>query len=120
MNPEATITIPVYNSEKFIPKCLESALSQNTKRNYEVLVINDGSTDNTEKILDEFSKKNKDKLRVIHQKNAGVGITRNRLLGKSRGNVLITLDSDDYLSENALEKTINYFNSNPKTNFVYS
>ena len=69
MNPKVSIIVPVYNSEKYLKKCIQSIVSQ-TYDNYEIIVVNDGSTDNSLKILESFSDKYKN-LFIINQSNSG-------------------------------------------------
>ena len=116
---KATIMIPAYNVEKFLPQTLEGALEQTYRGDYEVLVINDGSTDNTLRILDFYKGQHK-RLKVLNQKNKGVGAARNRLLEESKGEILLGLDADDKLYPEALEKVTSYFEENPEKRFVYT
>ena len=117
---KATIIIPAYNTERFIGKTLDSALNQSYQGDYEVLVVNDGSKDETGKMIDRYYGEFPGKIKIIHQKNRGVGSTRNTLLERSEGEILIGLDSDDLLHPLALERVVNYFNENPNTAVVYS
>lgn len=116
---KATIMIPAYNVERFLPQTLESALEQTYKDDYEILVVNDGSTDSTSKILD-FYKGQHEKLKVLNQRNKGVGAARNRLLEESKGEILLGLDADDRLYPEALERVNSYFEENPEKIFVYT
>lgn len=77
MEKKVTIVVPVYNAEKYIAKCLDSILN-NTYKNIEVILINDGSKDNSQKILDEYQKKYPQQLIVKEQENKGPAETRNR------------------------------------------
>lgn len=98
---EISIIIPVYNSEKTIRNCIESALKQNLK-SFEVIVVNDGSNDSTPKILEEYN--NNSFVTVYHQTNKGVSAARNLALSYARGEYVFFLDSDDILDEGMLEK----------------
>lgn len=93
-----SILIPVYNGAKYIEKCLDSALEQDYD-NYEVIVINDGSTDETESIIKRYSSP---KLRYYYQTNEGVSNTRNKAISYAKGEFFTFLDSDDYLTKDAL------------------
>ena len=73
---KVTLIIPVYNSEKYIGKCLDSILNQ-TYTNFEILVVNDGSKDNSQKVIEEYQNKYPDKIIAINQENKGVSKTRN-------------------------------------------
>ena len=103
-----SIIIPAYNASSTIEECLNSVFSNQTKYNYEVLVIDDGSTDQTYILLDEYKQKHKiDNLKVIHQKNRGFSGARNRGIDEAKGEFFIFLDSDDVLSPHAIEKLMN-------------
>lgn len=95
-----SIIIPVYNTEKYLTKCLESVLKQNFE-DYEILVVNDGSTDSSKDILKEFQRKNS-KIKIFNQLNRGLGGARNTGIVNAQGEYLLFLDSDDYLAENAI------------------
>ena len=99
-----SIIIPVYNVEKYIKQCIESCLNQ-TYKDIEIIAIDDGSTDSSGIILDEISKKSP-KLKVIHKQNNGVSSARNIGIRISKGDYIIFVDSDDYLSEDAVEYMI--------------
>lgn len=96
-----TVIIPVYNVEHFLEKCLRSISSQ-TYPLYEVLLINDGSTDRSGVICDLYSEKDK-RFRVIHKKNAGVSEARNTGLKFAEGKYIAFLDGDDWVERNYLE-----------------
>lgn len=96
-----SIIIPVYNGESVISKCINSVLNQ-TYENIEVIVVNDGSTDNTANILDRLKRENRN-IRVIHQENRGPSIARNMGLKESKGEFIQFVDSDDILMKNATE-----------------
>jgi len=101
-NPKISVIIPIYNCEKYIKECLSSLFEQ-TFKNFEIICINDGSTDNTLKILKEF-KELDDRIYVFNQNNTGPGITRNIGMNKSKGEYLIFLDSDDIFKKTMLEE----------------
>lgn len=99
-----SIIVPTYNAEKFIIKCAESLKNQNFK-DYEVLFINDGSTDDTLNILNNYIKNNKlDNFKVITKKNEGVSSSRNYGIKHAKGEFLLAVDSDDFVSEDFLTK----------------
>lgn len=99
--PEISIIIPVYNSEPYISECIESILHQSF-RNFEIILINDGSTDNSERICRQYEKTDS-RIKVISQSNAGVCAARNIGLDNAAGNMISFVDSDDWLPENGLE-----------------
>lgn len=96
-----SIIIPAFNSEKYIGKCLESIINQNYN-NYEVIIVNDGSTDNTEKICKNIIKDN-NKFKIINKINGGVSSARNEALKISTGKYIWFIDSDDYIEKDALK-----------------
>lgn len=102
--PLISIIIPVYNSAKFIRKCLDSILAQ-TYTNWEAILVNDGSTDNCGVICDEYAKKN-NRFKVLHQENKGVVSARNRAIATATGDFLAFVDSDDFISSIMLEKMV--------------
>ena len=97
-----SIIIPVYNGSKFISRCLDSILNQ-TYKNTEVILINDGSTDNSLEIIKEYSNKYKN-IKYIDQKNQGASIARNKGIEESKGKYLVFIDIDDYIESDYLEK----------------
>ena len=99
---KVTVIVPVYNVEKYLRKCLDSLINQ-TYKNLEIIVVDDGSTDNSVKICDEFANRD-NRITVIRQKNGGISIARNAGLGKMTGSYVTFVDSDDYLEINAVEK----------------
>lgn len=95
-----SIIIPVYNGEKTIVKCVNSVLGQ-TLQDIQVIVINDGSKDNTQALLDKFTERN---VRIISKENTGVSDTRNIGVKLAEGEYVFFLDSDDWIDSNLLEK----------------
>lgn len=96
-----TVIVPAYNVEKYIGKCIDSLLEQRYK-NYEMIIINDGSCDNTGEICEEYARREK-RITVIHTENRGVSEARNLGLKKANGEYIVFVDSDDFVSENYLE-----------------
>ena len=105
-NPKVSVIIPVYNSSEYIRHCLDSLLSQ-TLEDIEILCVDDGSTDDSLSILEEYSRKD-ERVRVLTQENAGAGAARNHGLREARGKYLSFLDSDDYFEPDMLEKARKY------------
>lgn len=108
-NPLISIIIPAYNAEKYLTSCL-SSIEQQTYQNFEVIIIDDGSNDFTGDICDAFATKDT-RFKVIHQKNLGVSIARNKGIKKARGEYIAFIDSDDkitpeYLSSFGLKNDI--------------
>ena len=102
--PKISVIIPVYNVEKYLRECLDSVVNQ-TFRNLEILCINDGSTDGSPAILDEYARKD-DRIRIINQENRGLAGARNTGLKYFTGEYLIFLDSDDYWELETCEKLL--------------
>ena len=101
-----SIIIPVYNAEKYLKKCLESVFQQNLKpEDFEVICINDGSTDKTQQILEEFQKKYTNII-LENQENFGEAISRNKAIFLSKGEYITFLDSDDYYDALTLSKAL--------------
>lgn len=92
--PKISVIVPVYNTERYLRQCIESVLMQ-TFRNFELLLIDDGSKDNSGTICNEYAKNDK-RIVVIHKQNSGVSDSRNKALDIAKGEYIITLDSDDY------------------------
>lgn len=99
-----TIIIPIYNAEKYLRKCLDSIMNQ-THKSIEVLLINDGSRDNSGKICDEYEKKD-ERIKVIHKENEGVSVARNIGLKNAKGEYIAFIDADDYVEKEYLEKLL--------------
>lgn len=95
--PELSIVIPVYNVEKYLNRCLDSIINQ-PYQEFEVILVDDGSTDRSGEILDEYANKD-DRFIVIHQANGGVSAARNAALKKACGTYLTFVDPDDYIDE---------------------
>lgn len=97
-----SVIVPVYNTEKYLRKCLNSLVNQ-TLSDIEIIVVNDGSTDNSKEIIDEYEKKY-DNLKGYHLKNGGVSKARNYGIKKAKGKYITFLDSDDYVDHDLYEK----------------
>lgn len=94
--------VPVYNTEKYLKKCLDSLVNQ-TYKDFEIIVVNDGSTDKSSSIISKYQKKYKNII-VIDKENEGLSMARNRGVQKSSGKYIIFVDSDDYVSNKLLEE----------------
>lgn len=99
-----SIIIPCYNVEKYVRECIESVLNQKTSFKYEIILINDGSKDNTLNILKEYEDENN--VILINQENKGLSGARNTGLQYVQGKYLMFVDSDDRLAENAIENLL--------------
>lgn len=101
-----SIIIPVYNVERYLHQCVDSILGQ-TYREFEVILVDDGSSDGCPEICDEYVKLDS-RVKVIHQKNAGLACARNVGIQAARGEYILCIDSDDYLAESTLLQRIAY------------
>ncbi len=115
MNPIVSILIPCYNAERWIEQSISSALNQ-TYKNIEVIVVDDGSTDRSLEIIKSFSQQ----IYWETSENRGGNITRNRLLEISKGSWLQYLDADDYLLPDKVAQQVEFLNHNFDTDIVYS
>lgn len=106
MKDLVSIIIPIYNVEKYLARCIDSTMQQ-TYKNIEILLVDDGSTDNSSIICDQYAAKDS-RIKVFHKKNGGLGDARNYGLNHSIGEYVIFLDSDDYIELNTIEKMIQY------------
>jgi len=104
--PKISVIIPAYNVEKYVEKTLRSLIDQ-TFKDFEAIIINDGSTDNTEKIIKEVLQDTKFQWKLINQENQGVSAARNRGIIESKGEYISFLDADDYYHPTFLEKMYN-------------
>lgn len=95
MNDLISVIVPVYNVEKYVGQCIESIINQ-TYKNLEIILVDDGSTDNSGKICDEYAKKD-NRIKVIHKENEGVVIARRLGMEKASGKYLGLIDSDDWI-----------------------
>ena len=108
MNPVISIIVPVYKVEKQLNKCIESILNQ-TFKDYELILVDDGSPDNCGHICDEYEKKDS-RIKVIHKKNGGLSDARNAGLDIALGKYIGFVDSDDIIHPQMYEKLYNCIN----------
>lgn len=107
--PKLSIIVPIYNVEKYLPRCIESILNQ-TFREFELILINDGSTDNCKEICEKY-KKIDSRIIVVNKKNGGVSSARNFGIDISRGEYIGFVDPDDFIDANMYEILFNTANS---------
>lgn len=106
-----SVLIPLYNSEKYIGECIDSVLAQ-TYKDFEIVIVDDGSTDRSPEIADKYAKEYSDKIRVIHKENTGVLLTRRRLLQEAKGDYIVWIDSDDIYKSDYLSDLSEEINKN--------
>lgn len=102
---KVSIIVPIYNTEKYLSKCIESLINQ-TYHNIEIILVNDGSNDGTEKVCKKYKKKDS-RVKYFYKKNGGVSSARNLGLIKSTGDYIAFVDSDDYVSESYIFDMVN-------------
>lgn len=100
---DVTVIIPIYNSEKYLRRCLNSICRQ-TLENIEILCVDDGSTDKSLKIIQEYARLDNRFTIITHKENCGVAISRNRAINSAKGKYILFCDSDDYLYEDFCQK----------------
>lgn len=106
---KVSIIVPVYNTSKHIPKCLDSLVNQ-TVKDIEIIIINDGSTDDSEKIIKEYKNKYEELITYYSKENEGIAKTRNFGIEKANSDYILFIDSDDYVDKTLIEKLIPYIN----------
>ncbi len=111
MSPLVSVVIPVFNRETLVKGAIDSVLKQ-TYQNIEIIVIDDGSTDNTYTVLRQYEEQYPDKFRVIRQQNTGQVVAKNNGIQKSSGELIAFLDSDDLWLPDKLEKQVPLFTNN--------
>lgn len=104
MEQKVSIIVPVYNVEKYLKRCVDSIIEQSYK-NLEIILVDDGSKDNSFSICKEYESKDS-RVRIFHKENEGLGLTRNYGIEKSTGEYITFVDSDDYLTLDAVETMV--------------
>ncbi len=110
MNQKVSIIVPIYNVSKYLDTCIESIIKQ-TYTNLEIILVNDGSTDNSDDICKKWEQVDK-RIIYINQKNSGVSVARNNGLTRATGEYVSFVDGDDYLEPNMIEKLHNFIIKN--------
>ena len=104
MKPLVSIVVPVYNVKEYLPKCLES-LARQSYEQIEIIIVNDGSSDGSGEICDEFAKKDT-RAKVFHKKNGGLSSARNYGIKKAKGKYICLVDSDDWVKKDFVAKMV--------------
>jgi glycosyltransferase involved in cell wall biosynthesis len=112
-----SIIVPCYNQAKYLPEALDSVLAQ-TYHDWECIIVNDGSPDNTEEVANQYCNKDK-RFKYIYKENGGLSSARNAGIQSSSGEFILPLDADDLIGEHYLEKSIHRFQHFPDTKLVY-
>lgn len=102
VNPLISVVVPVYNVERYLQQCVESVLRQ-TYRHLEIILVDDGSTDSSGEMCDRLAGRD-DRIRVVHKRNAGLGMARNSGLDVAKGEFVMFLDSDDFVDARMVEE----------------
>ncbi|MCD6162696.1 MAG: glycosyltransferase family 2 protein [candidate division Zixibacteria bacterium] len=113
--PKVSVIIPVYNSTGFIDEALQSVFAQ-TFKDYEIIIINDGSTDNTKQVIEKYS----DKIRYFYQENRGPAAARNNGIKKAKGEYIAFIDSDDIWHPEKLKMQVSILDSNQNIGMVFT
>lgn len=113
-----SILVPVYNVEKYLEQCVDSLLNQTYKGEYEIILVDDGSTDSSGAICDRYAENNPDKIKVVHKENGGHTSARLEAIRNATGEYCLFSDSDDFVENNMLETVDNVLIKNPDTDMV--
>ena len=114
MDPMVSVIVVTYNRANFIKAALDS-IKRQTFRDYEIIVVDDGSTDNTKEIVEQYAE-----VRYIYQENSGISKARNTAVKAARGKWIATLDSDDLWKEEKLQKQVEYIRVHPGCRIVFT
>ena len=113
-----SILVPVYNVEKYLEQCVDSLLNQTYKDEYEIILVDDGSTDSSGKICDKYAKNNPDRIKVVHKENGGHTSARHEAIRNATGEYCLFSDSDDFVENNLLETVDSVLKDNPDADMV--
>lgn len=117
-NPKVSVIIPACNAERFLPTAIKSVISQEFE-DYEIIVVDDGSTDRTCEVVSEFMTDDPPPVRLIRQKNSGVAMARNAGLKEAKGEYIAFLDADDSWTRNKLDVMVRYLDLKPHVGMAY-
>jgi len=115
--PAITIIVPCYNQAEFLPETLNSVLAQ-TATNWECIIVNDGSTDDTETVAKEWIAKD-ERFKYIHQQNGGLSAARNTGIESAKGEYILPLDADDLIGKEYIDKALKAFEADKNIKLVY-
>ncbi|WP_179415181.1 glycosyltransferase family 2 protein [Mucilaginibacter sp. E4BP6] len=117
MQPAISIIVPCYNQAEYLPETLTSVLAQ-TVADWECIIVNDGSTDDTEAVAKEWTAKD-ERFKYIHQQNRGLSEARNKGIESAKGEYILPLDSDDLIGKEYIDKALNAYSNNKNIKLVY-
>ena len=117
--PKASVIIPVYNSSKYLSETIDSVLSQ-TYQDFEIVTVDDGSTDSSKEIIEKFIEKNPDKIKYIYQSNKGIAGARNTGIRNAKGEFIALLDADDKWHPQRLEDEVKVIESSKDIGLVHA
>ena len=117
MKDRVSIIVPCFNQAEFLPQCLDSILAQ-TYANWECIIINDGSSDNSQNVIEEYTPKDT-RFQYVYQENQGPSVARNNGISHSKGKYILPLDADDWIAATYLEKALAVFENQPDIKLVY-
>ncbi len=117
--PKVSVIIPTYNCAKYLSQAIESVLSQ-TYDDFEIVIVDDGSTDDTRSLVEGYTNKHPSKISYIYQENRGLACARNTAIRNSRGQYIALLDADDMFLPMRLERGMRTFENNPKIGLVHA
>jgi len=117
--PKVTVIIPTYNMAKYLPEAIESVLNQ-TYKDFEIIVLDDGSTDDSKEIVKKYIDQSRNNIRYIYQENQGVVKARNKAIMNARGEFIAFLDADDKFYANRLEEEIKVIEKHPDIGLVHA
>lgn len=115
--PKVSIIVPAYNNGEYIGEALDSVIAQ-TYPHWECIVVDDGSTDNTRKIVADYYQKDS-RITYLYQENSGPSVARNNGIANTSGEFILPLDADDKIADTYIEKAVNHFLKHPETTLVY-
>ncbi len=121
-NPLVSVIIPMFNSGKYITATIQSVLNQ-TYQNYEIIIVDDGSTDNSLKIASEFAARHNDKIKILQHEggaNRGVAASRNLAISRAKGELIAFLDADDLWNSDKIYKQVEFMKAHPEVRLSYS
>ncbi|MDR1553657.1 MAG: glycosyltransferase [Prevotellaceae bacterium] len=116
LQPLVSVIVPVYNMQNYIAETLDSVLAS-SYHNYEIIIIDDGSTDNSSEIIKSYVAKS-DKIKFFKQTNKGVSAARNHAIKRSAGEYILPVDADDLISSNYIKEAVNVLKNNPQIKVV--